>query len=111
MSPTSPSIKEVANSTDAPLSKNKCCLDNEATNTTPIFNNGTLELWYTIINRAFNDKHPLHQRRRQFINFKQSTSQNELEARERLLFGEEGKSSPMRHGWPTGQGNCVCSRE
>ena len=66
------------------------CLDNkvtirlrrEATSTSPIFMDANWDSCESIINAAFNEWHPLHQRRRQFFNFQQSTSQDALEVRD-----------------------------
>ena len=60
-------------------------LRREATKTTPIFLDNYRESCESIISSAFNERHPLHQRRWQFFNFQQSTSQDTLEAGERLL--------------------------
>ena len=60
-------------------------LHREATNNMPIFSNNNTESCEWIINTAFHERHPLHQRRQQFINFQQSTTQDALEACEHLF--------------------------
>ena len=57
----------------------------EATNTTLIFLNDNRNSCESIIPAAFNERHPLYQRRLQLFNFQQSTSQDALETREHLL--------------------------
>ena len=60
-------------------------LHREATNTPPIFVNNNSESCYSVIDTAFNERHPLQQRRRQHFNFRQSTIKDALAACESLL--------------------------
>ena len=60
-------------------------LRREATNMTPIVLDDGRQSCESIIPATFTERHPLHQRRHQFFNFQQATSQDTLEGRECLL--------------------------